>query len=126
MFAMRCYAFHNRSRSKDVQEKVEIFQYMEREKKRIADTRVQSYGMVNIAFSFYFQVCCILILTTTTARPNENPCIMETCMKRTSTLRRQCPKYFCASVRQSVSQTTNSKPSPTKPKCVLCIIHFCG
>lgn len=57
---------------------------------------------------------------------NENPCIMKTCMNRTSTLRRQCPKYFCSSVRQSVSQTTKSKPSPTKPKCVLCIIHFCG
>lgn len=122
MFAMRCYAFHNRSRSKDVQEKVEIFQYMEREKKRIADTRVQSYGMVNIAFSFYFQVCCILILTTTTARSTK----ILALWKHVWTERQHCVvNVRNIFVRPSASQSVRQPiPNPVQPSQSVCYVLY--
>lgn len=123
MFAMRCYAFHNRSRSKDVQEKVEIFQYVEREKKRIAYTRVQSYGMVNIVFSFYFQVCCILILTTT-ARSTK----ILALWKHVWTERQHCVVnvrniFVRPSASQSVSQSDNQFQTQSN-QAKVCVMYY--
>lgn len=118
---MRCYAFHNRSGC-DTRKGGNFPICGEREKENCIYSRPiirNGEHSVFILFSGlpYFDI------DNNNSTINENPCIMKTCMNRTSTLRRQCPKYFCSSVRQSVSQSDNQFQTQSN-QAKVCVMYY--